>query len=764
MFLEKPWVLLLAVPGVVLLLRFSEARRKSLLLSRSLLILLLLFALSSPYTLRETLVEGEPKLLYLTDATRSMELFEAFTGNESTRITGNITPLGDAVLRLLERKGNLVLYTDGNNNAGRNLVDVASLAARLGAALYAVKPELEKDEVWVEIRGPLRAVAGSEITHEIILRKLGGEARYILEVYVDEDLVLGREITQEKPEITIPLSTSFPTLGGHRIKAVITPVSNDTFPENNVYYKSVSVLPKPRILFLSDKPSKLAEALEKNYEVGFKRVGNYSNYDAVIVNDVPLYALEAEVNALAEYVRNGGGLVVIGGENSYDKGGYKGSLFEVYLPVKSVKTEPEGKDLALVLAIDISGSTGALFGEYTKADVEKAIAIGIIRDLKKEHYLGVIAFNVNAYVVADISNAHDRRELEERIASLRFGGGTTILNAQLKAEEMLAPFPGSKYLILLSDGITSLPNSALEMAKTMAGRGIKTYTVGVGYDANDGFLGSLAAMGQGIYFKEGEEGRIKLLFGEEEEEAEVYPLRVLDANHFITSGLSLRGSITGFNEVLAKESARVLVTTSRGEPLLTVWRFGLGKVASLTTDDGSKWAPELYRGENSKLLAATINWVLRDASRGMVRVSDVALGQPIVASTSVLLNATLNGEPLVFDALGEGRYRSVYYPLAPGFYDLRGDGVREVVAVNYPLELLNLGFNPELEAIVKATGGRVLSMDELQSVEEDAKKKTRKRVLEKEDRSLPFILAAMMLFFAEVAARRIREIRKPQIP
>jgi uncharacterized membrane protein len=764
MYLEKPMVFLLAVPAVILMYHFaSEPRKnKALIVSRVMLFILLLLALSEPYDVRDSLIEGEPRMLHLVDSTRSMELYPALAFNESigTVLTGNTTPLGDAVLRLIEREGNIILYTDGNNNEGRNFLDVAALAARLGATLYAVVPQAEKDEVWVDVRGPSMAVVGSEVVHEVVLRKLGGEARYTLEVYVDENLALTREVTQREPEMIVPLRSKFPSVGGHRIKAALLPSSRDYFPENNVYYKSVSVVPKPKILFMTNKPSPLLEALEKNYEVHLKRNENYSDYDAILINDMPLYALQDEVDAFAEYVREGGGLVVIGGENSYNKGGYKNSLLEVYLPVRSIRSELRGEDLALVLALDISGSTGSLFGEYTKADVEKATAIGLIRDLKKEHNLGVIAFNVEPYIIANLSNAHDRSMLEEKIARLRFGGGTTILNAQIKADEMLSPFSGSKNLILLSDGMTNLPQSSLEMAKTMAGRGIKTYTVGVGYDADDEFLSALAALGQGVYFTEGEEDRLRLIFGEDEEEAETFPLKVLDANHFITRGLSLRGAISGLNEVTPKESARVLLTTRNGEAVLAVWRFGLGRVASFATDDGTKWAPELYMGRNSRALSATLNWAAGGGRKKGIKASDAYLGQPIIISSTVSTPLKLGDEPLIFDSIAPGEYRSVYYPEKPGFHVIEGRGIREVVAVNYPLELLKLGFNHELDALVSATGGRTLSKEELQSVEEEARKKASKRVFEREDKTMPFILAAMMLFLAEVAMRRIREVRK----
>lgn len=761
MYLERPAVLLLILPAAFMIYRYSsEPKRKLLIASRITLIFFLLLALSGPYDLKETPGEGKPEILYLVDSTRSMELYSPVVLNETlnTELRGNTTPLGDAILQLMRKDGSIVLYTDGYANEGRSLTDIAALAVKLGTTLYAVAPRVEKDEVWLEVKGPSTAIVDTETVHEIVLRKLGGKARYTLEVYVDEELALKEEITQVDPEISITLRRNFSTLGGHRIQAVIHPSSGDHYPENNVYYKSVSVVSKPRILFISSKPSPLPKALRRNYMVHLQRAGNLSSYDVVLLNNVPFYALRDEVNAIADYVREGGGLVVIGGDSSYNRGGYRNSPLEVYLPVTSLRSERGREDLALLIAIDMSAWGAAAFGNYTKAAVEKAIAVGLIKDLKPTHYLGVIAFDIRPYVIANLSNTHDLRELEEKIARLLVADtSTSILNAQAVADKMLSSFPGSKNLIILTDGWVRIgeESRAIEMAGLMAKRGIRTYTVGVGY-SNDEFLSALATRGQGVYFKQEEEERLKLIFGEEEEES--FSLRVLDTNHFITRGLSLQGSVAGFNEVTPKRSARVLVTTGNGDPVLAVWRFGLGRVASLTTDDGTKWAPELYEGGNSRLLSAVINWASGSRRKEIVSTADAYLGMPVVVSAIAPppLPLKLGNATLTFEGVAPGEYRSIYHPEKPGFYTLEGGGVKEVVAVNYPLELLRLGFNPELEALVRATGGRILKEEELPGLEEEI----RKTGYEKYDETLPFILTAMMLFLTEVTIRRYKEVKK----
>ncbi len=44
------------------------------------------------------------------------------------------------------------------------------------------------------------------------------------------------------------------------------------------------------------------------------------DYSAIIINDIPVNEIETKIDKLNDYTISGGGLFVIGGENSFDKG------------------------------------------------------------------------------------------------------------------------------------------------------------------------------------------------------------------------------------------------------------------------------------------------------------------------------------------------------------------------------------------------------------------------------------------------------------
>jgi len=113
------------------------------------------------------------------------------------------------------------------------------------------------------------------------------------------------------------------------------------------------------------------------------------------------------------------------------------------------------------------------------------------------------------------------------------------------------------------------------------------------------------------------DNRLDLTFGKDSpdispDESNVFAVVRLDEEHFITRYLNISGSISGYNDVTQKVGANRLVTTSMGKPVVTSWQFGLGRVVSLSTDNGKFWSSELYSGENARLMPSIINWVVGD--------------------------------------------------------------------------------------------------------------------------------------------------------
>lgn len=782
-YLKSPLIILAVIPIAIFifaLLRreFVKLRREDfetgvmrrriflryfIFVMRTLIILAVLIAIASPFIETETIVRGDMFLNLLADNTSSFALFDnSITPKVKAEIaremrveqtgigTKDRSALGDAVLANLQKDGTILMITDGNNNLGADLGDVALYAAKLNTTISAVKLEPVQNDLAVTIKGPAKILEG---VNSIFTAEVNSATKQLPEYRLTVEID-GQKIVEETTASATTLFERVFTTGYHTIKAAIS--VDDYFEENNVYYKTVRVVKKPDLFFWTKEDSPTLLLFEQMYKVakGDSLPNNLDDFHAVVINNLNKNDVGEEItDKLSEFVSDGNGLLVIGGDDSFEKGAYKDSSFETLLPVFVGAPAKEEGDTNIVLVLDISGSTGTAVKGEKAVDIEKAQAISILSDLKPSNKVGVVAFNAQAFVIDRLSYLYEKTGLVEKISQLKDGGGTLISAGLQEALELLKLAEGSKNIILISDGMTQLFSAAEELAKIASKMGVRIYTVGIGARTNRQIMQKLALMTSGIYFDADQSKRLKLLFGEpEEEERTSYGLVPLDANHFITAGLNLKATITGFNYIVPKSTANLLVTTDVADPILTVWRYGLGRTAALTTDDGRKYAGQLLAKENSVLLARTMNWVIGDPSRKeeyYIDVEDTRIGEP----TKLIVKSPIppKAEGLRFFKISEDLYRASIIPEELGFHAV-ADGV---FGVNYKEEYEKLGFSESLEDITRATGGKLYRPDEMEKFLKDVKSRSIRAVLKKIDLRWPFIAFALALFLFEVAVRKL---------
>ncbi|MEA3325270.1 MAG: vWA domain-containing protein, partial [Euryarchaeota archaeon] len=532
-------------------------------------------------------------------------------------------------------------------------------------------------------------------------------------------------------------------------------------------------VPKPKILLSTVQNSPLSQTLAELYDtttVSSVASADPENYLAVVLDNAHVNDISKEdVGMFRTYLQNGGGLVVVGGARAYDLGGYYNSPkgFETLLPVRSKESEGEGKNVGVVIIIDISGSVGTAYGAGTALSMEKALAVNILRGISINDHIGVIAFNNYAYTVSPLTRGLYKSTIEDKITRLQHDGETYMDTAQSAASTMLDGYVGAKSVIIISDGeLTGGEDASLNLAKAMADSGITTYAVGVGDTTNEDFMKSLASEGRGIYYNPAESERLNIIFGDKPEEPDDttegdFSISVLNPNHFITENLALAGSINGYNKVTPKTGAQALVTTGTGKPVVTAWRLGMGHVVSLSTDDGAGWSGALYSGDNAELISRMVNWAVGDPRRNdeiVITGDDVYLGDPAVIGvrSDTVPSINLAGKQLELSQIDKDRYHTSIKTESPGFLDISGYSI----AVNYPAEFLDVGFSEDLKGTVDMFGGAVYEEDEIDPLLDNLREQSTRTVQEPEDMRLPFLLAAMIIFVLEVAIRRLREIRR----
>lgn len=825
--LEEPkYILLLPIliVFVILLLRKEfvntkimsrdvlNARRKVrwvVFFTRILIFLMILIALSRPYKEVTEKVAGDPKLVVLTDESKSMEVIDTsfkdnlinalkarIPTNVKSIASGEDSSLGEGIVASTEPGVHVLLISDGNVNKGVSLEDAAffaSSSANISVNYIIMKPK-EKDYS-IYITGPGKLVENTPAKFYV---RISGTDREPMPITITIDGTTVFDETTTKRSFL--LERTFEQ-GTHKITATIK--VKDYFLQNNEFFKTVSVIKKPDILLVTRESDPLEYILKELYSV--TKIGNLpedlNKYYAVVINDVPSNNLRA-TKSLHEYLIDedgeyyGGGLVVFGGFNSFDRGYYKASPIENFLPVTVGKAKPKKGDSNIVIIMDVSGGSAGVRYEramhpngtyYWKKVIDEVSALDIIKaqtnnlissdkNIMSTNKVGVIAFGVQAIgedytaeksvrVVEPLDYLYNnRKKLQDKIPRI-VGGGESAIDVALRgAYDMLKNAEGDKSIILMTDGnvFIEVQKRAAMVAQQLVMRGVKIYTYGVGRtkeNIQEPFMKAIAEIGDGFY-----EGpyfstvtktppRISIQWGDPEEKGfgDEFGLVIFSQYHFITKDIdSLSATMNGYNEVVPKTTAKVLIMTSFGRPALSVWNYGNGRVAAWNVFTGGGLG-QLLDANNSEIITRTINWAIGDPSRKelyFVDIEDARIGDMV--RVKVKSKNPINYEGLEFIKQGD-YFTTSFEAEKTGFFSV----LNRDYAVNYNTEYQEIGMNDVLNATASMTNGFGFLPEQVDEIIEHIKEVSRTTITKKKDIRWMFVVVALTLLLIEIFIRRI---------
>ncbi len=383
----------------------------------------------------------------------------------------------------------------------------------------------------------------------------------------------------------------------------------DTLLDNNAASAVVFAAGKPSVLIVDSnvqETSQLRWALEEQDLIvqvrpseGLPRtLSELQKFDCVVLSNIPATSMTLQqMEIMRTYVEDlGGGLVMIGGDQSFGLGGYYKTTLEEILPVRSnFDKEKEKPSLAMVLVIDKSGSMG---GE--KMEMAKDAAKGAAELLGPKDQLGVIAFDGQSYWVSDLHSAADKGYIIDRISTIEASGGTSIYPGLSDAYEALVGASAKlKHVILLTDG-HSEPGDFDGIAGDMIAARITLSSVAVGNGADQELLQRLAETGSGRFYLCEEPNSIPQIFAKETVEAsksainELPFVPILVRPTQVLAGIDLETApfLLGYVITKPKPTSEFILASETGDPVLVWWRYGLGMTAAFTSDAKSQWAAE----------------------------------------------------------------------------------------------------------------------------------------------------------------------------
>jgi len=755
-------------------------------------LLIILFA--KPFIELQTTEQGSPKVTILIDNSSSMSVYdlsfiEKFTKDVKKDMPVNVryitsdgltSDLGDELISYIENNANILMISDLQTTNGISLEDAILHTTLLNSTVSAIKVESETTDAGVWIEGEDKATKNKNVSFTINVNKFNMDD-YNIMVSVDGEAIYNARDTKEK----ITFTRSF-DIGEHTITAKL--MGEDDIAENNIFYKTITIVPQPKVLYVTRTNSKLPDILGQHYQIIQKSSvpSDLSSYYAIVMEDMNTNQI-GNIKEITDFVSEGNGLLVIGGMNSFDRGGYKSSVFETILPVKIGRGEKKQGDSNIVILIDMSGSTQNYWTNDAEGnlvevkdtnpiDVIKALAIDVIETLNRGNKVGVIAFAIpdpeekernsfKAVKIADIEMLGNIKEKAiDKISRIQSQGQSLFDVGFAGSYSLLKHETGSRNVILISDGgkniYSVIKENALNTVKLMADQGIQTYTVGVGREGgvDEEYLKLLATSGNGLYFPVGQENRLKILFGtpEEKEQGDEMSLFVLNPLHFITKDLEPDAVVYGFNQVVPKSLAKVIVTTDSGEPALTEWRYGLGKVIALTVFSGNSGLGQMLNGDNSRLITRSLNFVIGNPERKQEYVIDI---QDTYINELININVISQEYPksdIELTKIKDNEYIGKMKPFEEGISEVLATNV----AVNYPKEYQRIGLDKDAERVLGLSGGKLFSQEETEELIKHIKTMSKRTRITKTYVTWPIILLILIIYLFEIGCRKILENRR----
>ncbi len=521
----------------------------------------------------------------------------------------------------------LVLLSDGTQNVG----EAAALLDLVRASeieVFTIPLSSEREyEVWVRTLETPSQVRVDETFSVRAIVETTTDAEVQVRLYRNDLPVTEpqmRALKRGKQPIDFPQQISEENVYKYRIELSVANATGDN-PENNTAYGVTRVYGTPHILYIEGDAGQ-TEALKPVLEMNRLAVKVLSlsefptdlvslqNSDAIILSNVPADELSVlQMEHIESYVRDlGKGLVVIGGDRAFGRGGYHDTPLEQVLPLEMTPRQKK-ESLALMLVVDVSGSMANYIGPDQKIQLALEGVRASIRVLDDEDRVGVIAFAARIRLDHPPTTAHE--EILREVGKLRPGSGTKMYPALEKAYEQLQTVDAKqKHILLLSDGKSE--GDFIPLAKRIAAEKMTLSTIAIG-DSDRALMKTIAEAGGGGYRDVRNIAELPKIMADEVRQTQKYTVQepfqpiINDGDYPMLAGIDRVPKLHGYIATSEKELAQTYIHSHEDQPILAGWNYGLGRSIAFTSDVKPGWGADWIEWENfGKFWGQVVNWVL----------------------------------------------------------------------------------------------------------------------------------------------------------
>ena len=313
--------------------------------------------------------------------------------------------------------------------------------------------------------------------------------------------------------------------------------------------------------------------------------------DLVVLDDIGSDAIsdEAERQIVDAVQSDGLGLVMSGGRGAFGAGGWHNRPIESLLPIEFVqKEEKRDPSTSLVVVIDTSGSMSGV-----RVQLAKEVARLAMRRLLPHDKVGIVEFYGAKRWAAPLQPASNAIELQRALNRMDAGGGTVILPALEEAFYGLQNVDTRyKHVLVLTDGGVEAGDFE-SLMRRMAGEGINVSTVLAGGGYHSEFLVNLANWGKGRFYNVPNRFNLPEILLKQPSTTKLPAYR--PGTHTVRArggpgwwgdvDTSVFPNLAGYVESKPRPGSQVLLETIiEKHPILSTWRYGLGRVTTMMTE------------------------------------------------------------------------------------------------------------------------------------------------------------------------------------
>ncbi|MBF0543456.1 MAG: VWA domain-containing protein [Candidatus Riflebacteria bacterium] len=616
-----------------------------------------------------------------------------FSGKSSTNLVNSLE-----TARLIFRpsdRGRMVIFSDGVDTSSKacdyfmngNLSDIPIDTVCLKGI------SLEKFSGIQRFILPEESFSGESVKAVVQFHSLGSE-KINLAINGTDETTLKREFIAEPGWNS--WETSFKPLksGGHVYSVELSSQNGKVIGKEHSLMQIQSL---PQILLFEENKEQgefFRELLQVS-KIDFISVNNASRpaslidligeHPAIVLNNLPKsFFSPSELVKIRDSVKEGTGLLMIGGPKSFGQGEYTDTPVEEAMPVKMPKrTVSEG--LAIVLLLDSSGSMNGIPYWYL-IQAAKEIA-----QLAKGNYLGIIVFSNFPQWLFPLQKLDNPEVVSDLLDNSFIGGGTIFSLPLAEAFAALKNHPADKKnIIMMSDGDPADFFAVMNFLNVFSEHGISISTIGAGQSVNPQVLETIARRTGGQFYQSPDFSELPGLFKKEFKRISGPPVVEEEFTPVFGSTLDLLSgiqpgtvpSLSGFVVTLLKNRAENALCSTRGEPIIARWRFGLGKAIAFTPDLLPYWTKSWAKWDGLGIIFRNI---IKDISQGNKNEVFVSISQagteleisvaPSVGSfqlSKLTLHSGKDKSLAEFDlkSTEDGHYQAILNNLLPGIYKM----------------------------------------------------------------------------------------------